>query len=352
MMIVALVLVIACANIAGLMLAEGATREKEIAVRAALGASRGRLMRQLLAESVLLSLLGSGLGLLVARWGAASLARSLSTAADPLYLDLAIDGRVLGYTVGVAIAVALLVGLLPASRATRAALSGAMKARSAVGERHAVFHIGKWIVGGQVALSLVLLVAGGLLLRTFVNLVTLDVGFDRANILIVNARPPWFAADATKLQPEQKPLVYDELARRLGTVPGVVSVARAFTTPIGDDNWVTSLHVDRPGAPSGDDAASHMNFVSPGYFRTLGTPLVAGRDFTDQDTGAVAPRRCRQRDAGADILPGLLAARRALPHGARPATARDRRHRQGLEIRVRAAGNTSDGIHPRDADRP
>lgn len=284
MAIVALVLVIACANIAGLMLARAATRGKEVAVRAALGASRGRLIRQLLTESAILSFSGAALGLLFANWGSALLVQSLSTEGNPLSLDLSLDGRVLGFTVTVAIATAMLVGLLPALRSTRSALIEAMKARSGAGEQRSGFRVGKWIVAGQVALSLVLLVAGGLLLRTFEKLITLDLGFDRSHVLVVSARPPTFAADTAKLPLEQKPATYDEIARRLRTIPGVISVARSYTTPIGDDNWLNDIHTDLPSAPSGDEATSYLNFVTPRYFQTMRTPLVAGRDFDEHDT--------------------------------------------------------------------
>ncbi len=289
MAIVSLVLLIACANIAGLMLARAANRGKEIAIRKALGASRGRLVRQLLTESAILSFAGAALGVLFAHWCGNLLVRSLSTGGNPLYLDLSLDARLLGFAATVAIGTTILVGLLPALRSTRSPLIEAMKARSGAGERRTGFRVGKWIVAGQVALSLVLLVAGGLLLATFVKLMTLDLGFERSNLLVVSAKAPWFAADTAKLSVDQKPPIYDEIERRLRTIPGVISLTRSYLTPIGDDNWLNNIHPDVPNAPEGDDATAYLNFVAPGYFQTMRTALVAGRDFDERDT-TTSPR--------------------------------------------------------------
>ena len=285
MAIVALVLSIACANIASLMLARATTSGKEIAIRKALGASRSRLIRQLLTESALLSSAGAALGLVFAKWGSALLVRKLSTGRNPLFLDLSLDGRVLGFTVIITIATTVLIGLLPALRSTRIALMEAMKARSVAGsEQRSRFRLGKWIVAGQVALSLVLLIGGGLLLRTFVKLLTLDLGFDRHNVLVVSAKPPWFAADTAKLPPEQRQAAYDEIGQRLRAIPGVISVARSFTTPIGDDNWFSDIQTNVANPPTGDEATTYFNFVTPGYFATMRMPLLAGRDFDERDT--------------------------------------------------------------------
>ena len=282
MVIVALVMLIACANIASLMLARGTARGKEIAVRKALGAARGRLIRQLLTESVMISLAGAGLGVLFAKWSGALLVRQLATARDDVFLDLSINARVLGFTALSAVLTAILVGLLPAFRSTRIALIEAMKARTGAGGAQGL-GAGRWIVVGQVALTLVLLIGGGLLLRSFVRLVTLDLGFDRSNVLVVSATPPWFAVDTAKEGPEKRTVIYEEIERRLRALPGVLSTARAFATPIGDDNWLQIIHTDAPNAPTGDEASICLNFVSPGYFAILRTPLLQGRDFDGHD---------------------------------------------------------------------
>jgi predicted permease len=305
---VALVLLVGCANIASLLLARAVTRAREMSIRTALGASRARLVRQLLTESLLLSSLGAVLGLLFARLGSAALAQSLATMRNSVFIDASLDGRVLGFTAFVATATGILVGLLPALRATSSSLIAAMKSRQAAGnDQRSRFHPGKWIVSGQVALSLVLLIGGGLLLNTFVKLLTLDAGFDRGNVLVVTARPPWFAAEATKSTPEQRWATYEEIGRRLRMVLGVVSVARAFTTPIGFDNYVTVISADAPNAPAGERATASFNFVRPGYFATLRTPLLSGRDLEERDERSAAPVAVANEALARQFFPGVNA---------------------------------------------
>ena len=305
MAFVALVLLIACANIAGLILARATARAKEIAIRTALGASRARIVRQLLTESLLLSALGAGLGLLLARWGTGLLVASLTTDQNPVFVDLSLDGRVLGFTAGVAVLTGILAGLAPALRSTHASLMGAMKSQQAPIGGRVPFRGGRWIVAGQIALSLVLLVGAGLLLRTFVTLFTLDAGFDRNGVLVATARAPWFAEDTVKMPPEQRAATYDEIGRRLRALPGVTSVARAFTTPIGDDNWFEPVSPGREGTSS--QATGTFNFVSPEYLRTLRTPLLAGRDFDDRDTKTSAPVAIVNESAARKFFPGVIA---------------------------------------------
>lgn len=288
MAMVALVLLIACANITSLMLARATTRGKEIAIRKALGASRKRLMRQLLTESLLLSALGAAVGVIFARWGSELLVRNLSTGRDPVFLDLSLDGRVLGFTAGVAVLTGALVSLLPALRSTRGALIEAMKPRSsAPGAQRALFQPGKWIVAGQLALSLVLLIGGELLLRTFINLLRVDLGFDRNNVLIVSAKAPWWAADDAKIPLEQRAIVDDQIAERLRSVPGVIAVSRSFIEPLGDDNWGDHIQPDNETAVAPEQI--WFNFVSPQYLSTMRTSLIAGRGFNRDDTRESQP---------------------------------------------------------------
>ena len=268
--VVGLVLLIACANIASLMLARASARHKEIAVRKALGASRARLIRQLLTECVLLSTAGAILGILFARWGSALLVRYISTGDNKVFLDLSFDWRTLSFTAGVAVFTGILFGVLPAFRSTRVSLTSAMKGSQAVdAESRAKFRPGKWIVASQVALSLVLLVASGLFLRSLVKLVTMDVGFDRNNVLIVHAN-----LHNAKVTPDQQPAMFDEIESRLRTLPGVVSASRSVMTPVSNYVWNSDLEVDTPNAPTGDAALAFFNFVSPGYFgnRTHAAP--------------------------------------------------------------------------------
>ena len=280
MAIVGLVLLIACANIATLMLSRGAVREREMAMRKALGASRGRLVQQLLTECLLLSLAGAFLGFFFARWGNAILLLFFSNHQHGIFLDLTPDLRVLGFTTAIAILTGLLFGALPALLSTRVSLASAMKGASG-GEkdRHTHFRPGKWIVASQVALSLVLLVAAGLFLRSLVKLVTLDLGFDRSNVLTVHAD-----LKAAGVSPEQIPVVFDQIEARLRALPGVTSAAQSIRLPGSNFEWNENVVTDSPNQPKGENRLVFINFVSPGFFETLRTPLLTGRDFRRTDT--------------------------------------------------------------------
>jgi predicted permease len=302
---VAIVLLITCANIAGLTLARATTRAREMAVRAALGASRRRLIRQLLTESVLLAGLGAIAGVLVAKWGAELLVRNLSTGQTPLFVDVPLDARLLGFAASMALVTGVVIGLVPAFRATRDAATGTLKTRGPSGPQgRSRFFAGRSIVALQVALSLVLLVSGGLLLRSFTNLLTLDAGFDRGNVLVVTLKPGWFAVDSVRIPRDQRAVAFDDAARRLQAIPGVVSVARAFVTPIADDNWVTPITTDVPGGPK-PHVSAWFNFVTPGYFDTLRTPILSGRDFTPQDTRTAARVAIVNESLARTYFPGL-----------------------------------------------
>jgi len=281
MAIVVLVLIIACANIASLLLARMTVRGKEIAIRKALGASRGRLMRQLVTESMLLSVLGAAVGLLFARWGGTILVESLSTGRNPVFLDLSLDRTVLAFSLAIALVTGLLMGILPALNASRVDLTEATKTRTAGDGSRAHYKASRWIVAGQVALSLVLLVGSALLVRTFVKLMTVDLGFDPNHVLIASIRPPWWASDDIKMTPEQRASLDQELDHRLRGLPGVVSASRSFIEPLGDDNWIDEIVTDLSSARS---EPIYFNLVTPEYFATLRTPIIAGRNFNDSDT--------------------------------------------------------------------
>jgi len=282
MAVVAMVLLIACSNIASLMFARGAARNKEVAVRKALGASRTRLIRQLLTESILLSSAGGLLGILFARWGSALLVRLLSTTHNNVYLDLTLDARVFAFTAAVAVLTAILFGLLPAFRSTRVSIISAMKgANAADSEKHVRFRPGKWIVASQVAMSLVLVVVAGLFLRSIVKLVTLDIGFDRTNVLLVQT-----SLKTANIPSERWAASYEEIANHLRSLPGVLSVSHSIMTPISNFGWDNYIKADAPHAPTGDSSLACFNSTSSGYFDTLRTPLLAGRDFSAGDTEA------------------------------------------------------------------
>jgi putative ABC transport system permease protein len=281
MAIVGAVLLIACANIASLMLARSSSRSKELAIRKAVGASRGRLVRQLVTESLLLSSLGAALGLLFARWGSGLLVRRISVGHTRVFLDLSPDVRVLAFTAALTVATGILVGVLPALRSTRVSLMAAMKAgQSSESDHRTRFRAGKWIVASQVAMSLVLVVSGGLLLRSFQKLLTLDPGFDRRNVLLVQA-----SVNRTKFSAEQRMPIYDEIERRLAAIPGVTAVARSFTTPLKGWEWNNFLHAEGPNAPTGEQALTYFNAVTPGYFQVMRMQLLEGRELNERDTG-------------------------------------------------------------------
>jgi putative ABC transport system permease protein len=301
MAVVGLVLLIACANIASLMLARAAARHKEIALRRALGASRLRLIRQLLTECLLLSAAGALLGILFARWGSALLVRFISTAKNAVFLDLSLDGRVMGFTAAISLLTGLLFGVLPALRSTRISLTSAMKDAPALeGERHGRFRARRWIVSTQVSLSLVLLVSAGLLLRSFAKLATLDIGFDRGNVLLVRAD-----LQSAKIPPEQQLAAFEEIERRLRTLPGVVSVGRSVITPMEGGVMDFPIVTDWSKAMTDDETIARFNYVSPGYFEALRIPLQVGRNFDNRDSKTARPVAIVNQTSARRFFPDL-----------------------------------------------
>ncbi|MGB6459293.1 MAG: ABC transporter permease [Candidatus Acidiferrum sp.] len=284
MVIAGFVLLLACTNIASLMLARAASRSREISVRLALGASRSRLVRQLLTESVLLSSAGALLGLLFAIWGSRLIVQAISTGQDRISLDLTLDSRVLLFTAGAAIFTGLLFGVLPAFRATRVSIIGAMKgdsSKNAVGDTK--FRAGRWTVAAQLAISLVLVATAGLFVHSFANLITLDAGFDRDNVLLADV--DLHNAGLTNVQIEA---VRGGILQRIRALPGVTSASASIITPISGRMWDDFIVVDDKNAPTGDDRDVSMNFVSPDYFATLRQKIERGRDFDDHDTAQSA----------------------------------------------------------------
>lgn len=279
MAVVGLVLLIACVNIASLMLGRGTARRKEIAVRFALGASRSQVIRQLLTECLLLSVLGALLGFFLARWGCAILVKLISSSKNPVFLQLAPDGHVLAFTASVAVLTGILFGVLPAFRATRVSLTAAMKSAQLIEtDGPGGLGPGSWVVPSQVALSLVTLVIAGLFLRSFRNLVTLDLGFERTNVLLIETTVP-----QPILSPDRRAILYRQILGRLTALPGVTSAGESLVTPVSGNMWGTDFDVEKGAGPTGDDANAFMNFVSPGYFATLRSPLLAGRNFDEHD---------------------------------------------------------------------
>jgi predicted permease len=246
----------------------------------AIGAGRGRLIRQLLTESLLLSSMGAVLGVLFAEWASRMLLRFLDTSNSTVVLDLSIDLRVLAFTMGVAVATGILFGLAPAWQGTHVDPHSAMKATArGVVESHARFGLGKMLVTVQVALSLVLLVGAGLMLKTFAKLATLDTGFDKNQVLLIRVDPRYASVPLDRRLP-----LYQELQQRLGAIPGVRSASFADITPVSGSFSNQIVHVEGYVPKSRKDMVVWTNSISPGFFVTMETPLIAGRDFNEHDT--------------------------------------------------------------------
>ncbi|MGA8102265.1 MAG: ADOP family duplicated permease [Candidatus Acidiferrales bacterium] len=279
-------LLIACANIASLLLARSAARQKEIAVRLSLGASRGRLIRQVLTESVVLSGAGAILGVFFARWGSALLVRFVSTDQGQVFLNLKMDGRVLAFTIAIAVLCGVLFGILPALRSTRLEAISAMKegsAQTSGGRAHSAS--ARWIVAAQVALSLILLIGAGLFIRTFTNLMTLNAGFDPNNVLLTETN----VHSAGLPEPALAPL-YGQMLAKLQALPGVVSASQCLLYPLSSgDEWNFEVSVPGYQPPNGVEPLVSLNWVTPGYFSTMRTPLLEGRVFAARDSANSTP---------------------------------------------------------------
>jgi putative ABC transport system permease protein len=282
---VGFVLLIACTNVANLLLARAATREPEMAVRTALGANRMRLMRQLLTESVLLSLLGAGLGLLLAVWGVDVLTR-LKPAGIPRLANVRIDAAVIFFTIALAVVTGVLFGLVPAFSATRA-LSNTLKegGRGAVTGRGSARLRGVLVVA-ELALAVMLLAGAGLLLRSFMKLQAVDPGFKVDRALTFDLTLP----EARFKEDERRVAFFDELMPRLRALPGVRTASAVMALPLTGMDFIISFEVKgRPPVPPAQQPAMQVRVATPGYFDAIGIPLKRGRLFTDADTAGTPP---------------------------------------------------------------
>jgi len=274
---VALVLLIACANVANLLLARATARQKEMAIRSALGASRWRVVRQLLTESVLLALLGGAVGLLLAFWGVESLL-ALAPEDLPRVKDVALDGRVLGFTLVVTLFTGIIFGLVPALQASRPNLNETLKegGRGTTGGHHRVR--GSLVIV-EVALALILLVCSGLLIRSFISLRQVNPGFNANNALAVNISLP----GRKYPNPDQYSAFFAQLIEKTSVLPGVVAAGVTQSLPIQGDFLLGFSIQGRPPAPLGEDKSTNYYAVTPDYFKAMGIPLIRGRLFTEQD---------------------------------------------------------------------
>jgi len=279
MAMVGLLLLIGCANIANLLIARATTRQREIAIRLAIGATRGSLVRQLLTESLLVALAGGLLGLALSTILTDGLLRLLPPDEAGGWLKPTIDVQVLLFSIAVSTVTGLLCGIIPAWQATRPDVAPSLKEQStssSVSRTHATFR--KLLVVAQISLSLLLLIGAGLLARSFVNLATHNPGFRSENLLTFSLDPL-----LSGYTPERASSFYRQLSERLQTAPGVQKVASAMFSPFSDTDASTNVSVEGHPYREDEDTDCRMDGISPGYFHTLGLPLVAGREFTSAD---------------------------------------------------------------------
>jgi predicted permease len=283
---VAFVLLISCANMAHLLLARTTSREQEIAVRAALGASRSRIIQQLLTESVLIAFLGGSLGLLLAQQGT-NLLLTLSSATLPRTAQIGIDRYVLGFTLLLSLLTGLVFGLLPACHASRPDLYQSLKeGRGRAIRNGRLVAPGNAVIVCEVALALIVLVGAGLLMRSFVGLLAVKPGFSSANVLTMTISLP----DSKYPQGQQKTMFFQQLLQRIRSLPGVTSAGLVSHLPIAGRNLSTDFAVEgRSLSPSGQLPLADYVSVSPEYFGVMQIPLLKGRPFTEHDVMGSPP---------------------------------------------------------------
>ena len=305
------VLLIVCVNVANLLLARATGRRKEMALRAALGAGRGRAARQLLTESVSLGLLGGGLGLALALASLRLLVR-LIPAEVPRLSAIGLDGRLLAFALLVSVVAGILFGLAPALRVSKIGLSESLKesgrGSGSGGKEHS--RVRDALVVGEVALAVVLLLASGLLIRSFLHLTQVDPGFNGHNVLTLQLDSPAGRQDS------QVPAFYRDVVAQIGALPGVHSASAVASLPLTGDNIRSSFEIEGQPTPMGSRPSAAFNAVEPNYFRTLRIALAAGRDFTEHDglnstPVAIVSRTLAQRffpnqdPIGRHIRPGI-----------------------------------------------
>jgi len=278
---VGFVLLMACANVAHMLLARAAGREKELALRAALGATRARVVRQLLTESLLLALLGAGAGLLFAAWSIRGLV-ALSPAEIPRVNAIRLDGTVLAFLLGTAVAAGVFFGLAPALLGSARAAADALKdggRGSTCGRRRS--RLRDLLVASEFALAVVLLVGAGLMIRSFVGLQAIDPGFDPRGVLTTVVS----VAGSSQAEPARRRAFYGELVQRVLALPGVTSASMINHLPLAGDIWTLGFSAQgRPPSRPGESPTAVYRAVRPDYFRTMGIGIVRGRDVASSDT--------------------------------------------------------------------
>ncbi len=276
--VVGFVLLVACVNVANLMLARASARQKEFALRAALGAGRWRIMRQLLIESLLLAIAGGAIGFALSIW-ALHLLLTAIPGELPFWMNFGIDLRVLGFTIGITVLTGLIFGAAPALQTSRVDLNDTLKegGRGSTGGGGRSRNL---LVVTEIALSLVLLVGAGLMIQSFLRLRRVNIGLEPKNLLTATVILP----RAKYKEADQRRTFYKQLLERVRTLPGVQNAAVTSTLPLGGNNWGRSLTVEGyPVLSVGQAPSIQHTVVTPGYFRTMAIPLLSGRDFNDTD---------------------------------------------------------------------
>jgi predicted permease len=298
--IAATVLLVACANIANLLLARSEARQRELAIRLALGASRGRLIRQLLTESAVVGLIGGTLGLAFAIWGSQALTKMVSAGPLPILLDTAPDLRVLGFTALMCCATVLVFGVAPSFRATRGGpSSGLYSLRAAIGTGRLGWN--RTLVVAQVALSLVLVFAAGLFIRTVDNLLSVNAGYNRQNVLMLSTDSSLLRYGGGKA-----PALYAAILDSLSSIPGVARASASFARPIDSEvRLVGAVGFVEGRALDVDRRIPYVfNVIGPDYFSTLEVPMLMGRDFGPQDADGSPKVAIINETMASQLFPG------------------------------------------------
>jgi predicted permease len=286
LVVVGLVLLVACANVANMMLARSVARRREIGIRLALGAGRWRVVRQLLTESVMLSVMGGALGLLLSFWMTDAMTSFFPVIAYQIVLDVAPDTRALVFTIVISFLTGIIFGLAPAFEATKTDLVPVLKGEATHGGRARSFSLRNALVVAQVALSLVVLVCAALFVQSFRNAKSIDPGFATHDAVLVSLNPGLFGYSK-----EQGRDFYRRLVERVRGMPGVEGAAFIDRMPLGDgsNSWGPVYPVEKGAPPPGEGMDAFAETVGPGYFKTMRLPLVEGRDFDDREREGITP---------------------------------------------------------------
>ena len=283
LVVVGLVLLTACANVANLLLARGAARTREIGVRLALGSGRARLVRQLLTENILLGAAGGGFGVLVAAWLMRVLTSFKPPVPIPLAIDLRLDASVLGFTLAISVLTGIVCGLAPALHASKTDIAPVLKDEAALGRTRRSRLRGAFVVA-QVACSMLLVVGAGLFVRSLLRARAIDAGFDPSNMIVMMVVPELQGYDATRGR-----ALYTSLLERVSSVPGVASATLAESVPLGIGGSRRGTAIEGYQPQPGEDTETSYNVVGPQYFETMRIPMLRGRSFTAADRAGAPP---------------------------------------------------------------